>query len=749
MPRHLCIHGHFYQPPREDPWLGDILPEDSAAPNLHWNQRITIESYAPLAWARRMDGEGRITDIMNCYEWISFNAGPTLLSWLEREEKTTYERMLEADRISLSRWGHGNAMAQVYHHTILPLASARDKQLEIAWAIADFKARFARNPEGMWLAECAVDIPSLEELAAQGIEFTILSPHQASGISDLDGSIWQTVTGGNIDISVPYTIQLPSGKSIAVFFYNGPLSQAVAFERLLQDGNTFFQRLSGAAGSGLLTVCTDGETYGHHFKFGEMALAYALGQAIAGRDDMRLTNYAAYLAANPPTRQVRLHTPSAWSCAHGVERWKSNCGCTDGGHPQWNQEWRGPLRTALNGMKESVDSHFFAEGKKLFNNAETALLDYGAVLSGATNRETFSAAHFKPALTPQQQHTAWKLLVMQEQALAAYASCAWFFDELTRIEPVNSMTFAVRAMELLQTTGGPSVESAFVEALEKAHSNKPEEGSGKTVFERHVLPRKETRASIILQSLLRLWAEKRLPCPSIKNTVQWHSVAVSILTTDVIGGSLSGEARIRWFPEPEEAPVIWEWTPPKAGAIRESSVTVQEPDGLTQTYTFEELPRSKRQAIALRAMEVANTQRLAAFEEDAANAAALFEPWVEAQTDQPMGHHWKAIAPALAIAYMKHPNLSVEQRRQIARYLTEAGLLIDGGRELITHWLNQRLIRYLEGPEDALDRATTIVDRARTLLPHPNIWAVQNKLWEKGFRSDVSRRFAASIGFKV
>jgi len=749
MPRHLCIHGHLYQPPREDPWLGDILPEDSAAPAENWNQRITRESYAPLAWARRLDSEGRIADIMNCYEWMSFNVGPTLLSWLEQADPATYARMLQGDKISLARWGHGNAMAQVYHHIIMPLASAQDKNLEIAWARADFKKRFGREPEGMWLAECAADIPTLEELARQGIRFTILAPRQAAFVADINSQEWHPVHDGHVDISVPYAVDLPSGASMAVFFYNGPLSQAVAFERLLQDGETFWQRLSGAAGNGLLTVCTDGETYGHHFTFGEMALAHVLGQAISGRDETRLTNYAAYLKTHPPTRKVRIHEPSSWSCAHGVERWKSNCGCTDGGHPQWNQRWRGPLRDALNLMKQAVDTHFQSAAPALFAHPADALTAYGETLCDRNAREQFAAAHLLPTLTDDDRRTAWQLLAMQDQSLAAFASCAWFFDEISRIEPVNGMTFALRAMELLKSTGGPDMEQLFAQALSPARSNKPEEGTGEDIFRNHVLPRREGAASIILQAMLRLWAEKRLPCPGIRSTVQWRNVSVVILPTDAVGGSLSGEARIRWFPEPEGAPVQWEWTPPKAGGIRQTSITLPGPEGTHVTHTFEQLPRNKRQAIAMRAMEMANTQRLAAFEEDAANAAALFEPWTEAQHDQPMGHHWKAIAPALAIAYMKHPSLSEAQRRQIARYLTESGLLAAGGRELITAWLTQRLLRFLEGPEDKLERAASFVTRAHTLLSHPDLWTVQNRAWEKGLRGDTMRAFAAVIGFRV
>ncbi|MBF0515466.1 MAG: DUF3536 domain-containing protein, partial [Desulfovibrionaceae bacterium] len=453
MDKYLCIHGHFYQPPREDPWLGKILPEGSAAPFRHWNQRITRESYTPMAFARRLDGAGAITEIVNCYEWMSFNAGPTLMTWLARSAPGTHEAMVAADKASLKRLGHGNAMAQVHHHVIMPLAKTRDKELEVAWAVDDFTARFDRAPEGMWLAEAAVDTPSLEVLAAHGVVFTILSPTQAKAVADLGSDAWRPADPGNLDIREPYLVELPSGRSISVFFYDGPLSRAVAFERLLADGEQFWRRLSGAAGDGLLSLATDGETYGHHFKFGDMALAYALAQAREGRDGLRITNFGAYLAMRPPRRKAALHEPSAWSCAHGVERWRSDCGCTDGGHPGWNQRWRAPLREALNMLKDAVDAHYDALAPALFTSPDEALLRYGRVLAGSTEPASFQKTFFVKGLSAAGRDKAWKLLSMQQWALASFASCAWFFDEISRLEPVNSLTFALRALELARATG--------------------------------------------------------------------------------------------------------------------------------------------------------------------------------------------------------------------------------------------------------------------------------------------------------
>ncbi|HWQ10506.1 MAG TPA: DUF3536 domain-containing protein, partial [Holophaga sp.] len=452
MDRALCIHGHFYQPPREDPWLGRILPEGSAAPSVHWNERICRESYAPMARARRLDGGGRIVELFNCYEWMSFNAGPTLLAWMARSAPETYARILEADRKSLARLGHGNALAQVCHHVIMPLASALDKELEIAWAVDDFRARFGRAPEGLWLSETAVDTPTLEVLADYGLRFTILAPSQVEATSD-DGTSWRDVDAGSLDIREPYAAKLPSGRTMDVFIYHGPLSQAVAFERLLADGEQFFRRLSGAAGDGLLSLATDGETYGHHFTFGEMALAYVLDQARSGRDGLSLTNYAAYLEAHPPKRFARIREASAWSCAHGVERWRSDCGCTNGGHPGYNQRWRAPLRQALDLLKTRLDTHYFATGAPLFTDARQALVAYGQVLAGTVSLETFEERWFTKPGTAAWRAVAWKLLSMQAWGLASFASCAWFFDEISRLEPVNSLTFALRAIELARGTG--------------------------------------------------------------------------------------------------------------------------------------------------------------------------------------------------------------------------------------------------------------------------------------------------------
>ncbi len=489
MPRALCIHGHFYQPPRFDPWLEDVLPEGSAAPFHDWNERICRQCYSPMAFARRLDGSGLITEALNAYAWISFNFGPTLLTWLERHAEDTYRRILAADAESLARWGHGNALAQVYHHAIMPLAPRLDKELEIAWAIQDFQHRFRRPPQGMWLAETAVDLDTLDALAAAGIQFTILAPRQAKAIRMPGEADFHPVEEGFLPVHLPYRVATPSGQSITVFFYHGPVSQAVAFERLLQNGEHFWQRLLASFENGLRAVATDGESYGHHFPFGEMALAYVIDQARHGRDGVSLTNFAAYLAAQPATAEAIIHENSSWSCIHGVERWRSNCGCTTGDYPPGNQEWRRPLRRALNYLKYYVDDHYFSAMARLGPHPGTILKNYGRVLCGAEDLEGFLRRH-GVAADPKALTQAARLLAMQRCSLASFSSCAWFFDDLARIEPLNGLTWARRALDLLAATGGPDVEAGFVRILAEAQANRPGAGTGADLWEHEVTPRR-------------------------------------------------------------------------------------------------------------------------------------------------------------------------------------------------------------------------------------------------------------------
>lgn len=488
MSRALCVHGHFYQPPRFDPWLDEVLPEGSAAPEHDWNSRITRECYAPLGVARRLDGTGMISELVNCYAWMSFNFGPTLLRWMERQAPETYARILDGDRQSLERLGHGNALAQVYHHAIMPLATELDKELEVLWAVQDFRTRFGRAPEGMWLAETAVDLPTLSVLADHGIRFTILAPRQAQAVRAPGAPAFLAVTEDNLDITRPYLVGLPQGKSMTVFFYDGALSRAVAFERLLANGENFWSRLAGSFSSGLRSIATDGESYGHHFMFGEMALAYVIEQGRQGRDGLTLTNYGAYLAAHPATYEVRIHENTSWSCVHGLERWKTDCGCSGGGHPDWVQDWRRPLRRCFNYLKYYVDEHFFRRGQSLFPDSAQALREYGLTLCAGEPLEDFLARHCRPGLDTAGRTDACRILHMQRLALACFSSCAWFFDDIARIEPLNALAAARRTLDLLLASGGPDVEDGFVRTLAEAQSNMREDWDGEAIWRTLVTP---------------------------------------------------------------------------------------------------------------------------------------------------------------------------------------------------------------------------------------------------------------------
>jgi alpha-amylase/alpha-mannosidase (GH57 family) len=388
----VTIHGHFYQPPRENPWLEMIETEESAHPFHDWNERIAFECYRPNANARTLDEKGKILDIVNNYSSISFNFGPALLSWLEKKFPSVYEKVLEADRESAKRLGHGNAIAQVYDHLIMPLAIDRDKETEVLWGIADFEKRFHRKPEAMWLPETAVNNSTLRVLVKHGMSFLILSPFQALRIRPFEGKKWTDVTHGQIDTTRPYRCFIKdsfgkklSNQFIDIFFYNGIISKEIAFGDLLNDGNAFssrftqfFQESKGRAQ--LIHIATDGETYGHHKKFGEMALAYALDKGFASRG-LETINYGAFLKRFPPIYEVEIDEGpkgegTSWSCSHGVGRWKEDCGCSTGGKPGWNQKWRRPLREGLDLLRDEVSAIFEREGKKIFHNVWEARNGY-------------------------------------------------------------------------------------------------------------------------------------------------------------------------------------------------------------------------------------------------------------------------------------------------------------------------------------------------------------------------------------
>lgn len=494
MSRFVCIHGHFYQPPRENPWLEAIEVQDSAHPYHDWNERITAECYAPNAAARILGEERRITDIVNNYSRMSFNFGPTLLSWMERHAPEVYAAVLEADRESRKRFGgHGAAIAQVYNHIIMPLASERDKRTQVVWGIRDFRHRFGRKPEGMWLAETAVDVATLEALAAEGLAFTILAPHQALRVRREGAEAWEDVSGGRIDTCKPYLCRLPSGRSIALFFYNGPVSRDIAFGNLLADGASFARRLTaGFADSPdpqLIHIATDGETYGHHHKYGDMALAYCL-HVIETEGAARVTVYGEYLEAHPPRDEVEIAENTAWSCAHGIERWRSDCGCETGCEPRLHQRWRAPLREAVDMPADRLGAHFENAASGLLRDPWAARDDYISVLLDRSddNRNRFLDRHAARKLDAESKVRVFKLLEMQRNALLQFTSCGWFFDDVAGLETVQILMYSARAMQLAAETGGPDLEADFVRILEKALGNRPGLKTGAVVYRKLVKP---------------------------------------------------------------------------------------------------------------------------------------------------------------------------------------------------------------------------------------------------------------------
>ncbi|HUP62716.1 MAG TPA: DUF3536 domain-containing protein [Thermoanaerobaculia bacterium] len=486
--RFVTIHGHFYQPPRENPWLEAVETQDSAYPYHDWNERITTECYEPNASARILDKEDRIKRIYNNYASISFNFGPTLLSWIETAEPETYAAILEADRASRQRFsGHGNAIAQAYNHMILPLANERDKRTQVRWGIRDFEHRFGRKPEAMWLPETAADVASLEAMAAEGIAFTILEPHQAARWRPLGSTEWYS---GHLDPTVPYLCNLPSGARIAIFFYDGPISRAVAFEHLLARGENFAHRLAGAfsgARTQLVNIATDGETYGHHHRFGEMALAYAL-HLIETQRLAKITNYGEHLEHHPPQHEVEILENTSWSCVHGVERWRSDCGCNTGGVAGWNQQWRTPLRAALDWLRNEAAAIFEHHGSRVLRDPWAARDAYIDVILDRTeaNVERFVSDHRTEHAALSTQHIL-ELLEMQRNAMLMYTSCGWFFSDISGIETVQVLHYAGRVIQLAEKISGAELERQFMDRLAPAQSNVPDRGTARDIYERDAI----------------------------------------------------------------------------------------------------------------------------------------------------------------------------------------------------------------------------------------------------------------------
>lgn len=479
------MHGHFYQPPRENPWTGRIDPEPSAAPWPNWNERITDECYGPNTAAELHGaGAGRVGERRrrNNFVSISFNVGPTLMAWLAEARPAVHRRIVEADAAGAARFGgHGGAIAQVHDHLILPLANARDRRTQVKWGLADFRHRFGRDAGGMWLPETAVDVPTLETLAADGVRFTILAPHQAARVREPGGPWTDVAPDGGLDTGRAYVQRLPSGREIALFFYEGSVAHGIAFDGLLHDGAELAGRLEGIALAGaaprLGHVATDGESYGHHHAHGEMALAWAL-DAIERDGRVGLTTYGGWLAAHPPEAEVECADATSWSCAHGVRRWAGGCDCGTGG-AGWDYGWRGPLRRALNDLRDDLARRFEREAGRLLVDPWAARDDYAELRLG---REAVSEAwwrrHLRPGADDAARGEARRWLDMQAAALRMFTSCGWFFDDPAGLETRQVLRYAGRALDLaglVDRGGEPDPEAApLFEALAAVRSNRSE-----------------------------------------------------------------------------------------------------------------------------------------------------------------------------------------------------------------------------------------------------------------------------------
>jgi len=499
--RYICIHGHFYQPPRENPWLEAVETQDSAAPYHDWNERVCAECYAPNGAARIVNSRNQIIRIVNNYARMSFNFGPTLLSWLSENAPRTYRMVLDGERRSRRSYeGHSSAIAQVYNHIIMPLANRRDRITQIRWGIADYQKHYGTPPEGMWLAETAADTDTLELLAQHGIKFTILAPNQCRRVRPLKDSVTDTDAGWVIpltepvDTSRPYLVRFESGVSIAVFFYDGPTSRAIAFEGLLNSGEAFSARLQAGftdtSQPQLVSVATDGESYGHHHKHGEMALAYAV-RLLEQDKTVKLINYASFLEQFPPEWECEIVDNSSWSCVHGVERWRSNCGCST--RSDWSQEWRAPLRQALDELRDTIAPLTESEGAKLFKDVWEARNDYIRVIlsRNSDTQERFFEVHSTHILSHGERVRALQLMEMQRHTQLMYTSCGWFFDDIGGIETVQVIAYAARVLQLARELFGDkavALASAFLKQLKEAKSNVVAAGDGAKIYRERIEP---------------------------------------------------------------------------------------------------------------------------------------------------------------------------------------------------------------------------------------------------------------------
>ena len=528
---YLVIHGHFYQPPREDPWTGEISPEPSAAPEHDWNERVNQECYRPNASSRVLDCSGSIKKIVNNFEYISFNIGPTLLTWMEKNDPVTYKHIIDSDHISSVRYGgHGSAIAQVYHHVILPLQTEFMSEIQILWAISDFRHRYKRDPESIWLSEMAINQKTVDLLIRFNIRYIILSPTQALKIRKFNdhNAEWIDVSNNSIITTRPYRCfsydesnNRCDDKFINIFFYDGVLSQAIAFEHLLKDADSFLNKIlktceSIPTDTGIINIATDGESYGHHEPFGDMCLS-ALIEKINSRSDIELTNYGHLLDVIEPKYEVILKPGkngegTAWSCAHSVDRWQDNCGCQTGGQTGWNQEWRRPIRDAFNLIYNTIETDIRPEMKQYIKNQEDAIRNYITVILNPGNKEIqteFISKHIITSETLNDYSVITKVLSwleMERYAMAMFTSCAWFFADISGIETVQNLKIAYYVLSFFPNDLKKSTLEQVLAVLKSAKSNILEWSDGRYIFKEWVMKNSRPAEKMIAHYLMRFFS---------------------------------------------------------------------------------------------------------------------------------------------------------------------------------------------------------------------------------------------------
>lgn len=788
MNRFVCVHAHLYQPPRENPGLEAIECQDSAYPYHDWNERITAECYRPNAAARILDDEDRIVDIVNNYSRISFNVGATLLSWMERHAPRVYARILEADRDSQERFsGHGSALAQVYHHAIMPLCNDRDRRTQVVWGIRDFETRFGRRPEGMWLAETAVDLATLELLAEHGIGFTILAPRQAARIRRLGAEDWIDVGDGSIDPKRAYRQRLPSGRTIDLFFYDGPISQAIAFESLLGNGGRFANRLMQGFKRKevpqLLHVATDGETYGHHHRFGEMALAFALDR-IEREGLARLTNYGEFLEQFPAEYEVEIFENSSWSCAHGIERWRSDCGCNTGRGQGWNQAWRGPLREALDLLRDEVAGRFEQQVAAYLKDPWAARDAYVEVLvdpSAADGFDRFLGDHALRHLAAEERLAVRELLEMQRHALHMFTSCGWFFDDLAGIETIQVLAYAARVIQLADRRFDVDLGGPFLERLEQARSNEAELGDGRQIWERSVLPGlvdlEQVVAHHAVRTLFELEPMEEVYCFTVRGVQermerQGERALVSGLI-EVTSGMTGETARYRHafvhFGGHDLQGAVIPATAEEAGpdpAELFRAFGEEDRDGLlgaieaglgAATFTLRSLFRDDLHQL----VGILLRDRAREVELEYRRIQSELMPLVESLSDLNMKLP-RVFRPALEFALnselsecLESDPLDAARVRELIQQSREEQVRLDGAT--LGHLIQERLVRAVDrwsGDEesaDALVELETWVRLARSMPFEVDLWRVQNACFEQrdDRRAEVSARAAQGDGEAV